>query len=174
MTIVRAPRGMATPLALECGHAVCRALWTFKERARPPRRAIRDRRRRSAVDSRTNIPAGTVHGGDGAHCTLLRPSTVTVAPRGTNDQHPVAMVAADGSKRQLHPGRLHGLRHLTQFASPAVHAAGDARHCPMSEWALCRVTRHRYASGHHAHDRVTHAGYLPGLTLRSCPSKGKP
>ena len=30
---------------------------------------------------------------------------------------------------ELHPGRLHGLRHLTQPASPAADAAGDARHC---------------------------------------------
>jgi integrase/recombinase XerD len=32
---------------------------------------------------------------------------------------------------ELHPGRLHGLRHrhLIQPASPAAHAAGDVRHC---------------------------------------------
>jgi integrase/recombinase XerD len=30
---------------------------------------------------------------------------------------------------ELHPGCLHGVRHLTQPASPAVQAAGDARHC---------------------------------------------
>jgi hypothetical protein len=29
---------------------------------------------------------------------------------------------------ELHPGRLHGLRHLTQRTSPAARAAGDVRH----------------------------------------------
>ena len=33
-----------------------------------------------------------------------------------------------GPAPELHPGRLHGLRHLTRTASPAAHAAGDARH----------------------------------------------
>ena len=34
-----------------------------------------------------------------------------------------------GPPPELHPRRLHGLRHLTPPASPAVRAAGDALHC---------------------------------------------
>jgi hypothetical protein len=35
-----------------------------------------------------------------------------------------------GPSPQLHPGRVHGLRHLTQPSSPAAtEAARDARHC---------------------------------------------
>jgi hypothetical protein len=34
-----------------------------------------------------------------------------------------------GPPSELHPGRLHGVRHLTQPTSPAAHAAGDAPHC---------------------------------------------
>ena len=36
-----------------------------------------------------------------------------------------------GPPLELHPGRLHGVRHMTQPTSPAAHAAGDVRHREM-------------------------------------------
>jgi hypothetical protein len=53
------------------------------------------------------------------------------------------LLAGLAPRPQLHPGRLHGVRHLTQPPSPAAHSAGDARTLPMSERARCGVAWHR-------------------------------
>jgi hypothetical protein len=56
---------------------------------------------------------------------------VQIAARHANPHHHVVGQGPPepGPSPQLHPGRLHGLRHLTRTMPPAAHAARGTRQC---------------------------------------------